>query len=137
MDALISTYVDEWEQAVRDPELRKQFRQFANTVSLARDAVSSALTLYIFRKSEVARSNPSTSEDSSVPPTGRKRSRPSNSTSRTSSLLAQNGTGFHSPPSPTYNPLSTIPRRSLCVTGRTLSSPSSMYRSGATLLRSR
>lgn len=34
MAKLIGTYVDEWRQAVTDPELRKQFRQFVNTVSL-------------------------------------------------------------------------------------------------------
>lgn len=33
MDALIGTYEDEWKRAVQDPELRKQFRQFVNTVS--------------------------------------------------------------------------------------------------------
>jgi hypothetical protein len=35
MDALIGTYVDEWAQAVTDPELRKTFKQFANTVRFA------------------------------------------------------------------------------------------------------
>lgn len=35
MDALIGTYEDEWKRAVQDPELRKQFRQFVNTVSIA------------------------------------------------------------------------------------------------------
>lgn len=33
MDALIGTYEDEWAKAVADPDVRKQFRQFANTVS--------------------------------------------------------------------------------------------------------
>jgi nitrite reductase (NAD(P)H) len=33
MDALIGTYEDEWKRAVQDPDLRKQFRQFVNTVS--------------------------------------------------------------------------------------------------------
>jgi nitrite reductase (NAD(P)H) len=32
MDALIGTYEDEWKRAVQDPDLRKHFRQFANTV---------------------------------------------------------------------------------------------------------
>lgn len=32
MDALIGTYEDEWAKAVADPDVRKQFRQFANTV---------------------------------------------------------------------------------------------------------
>jgi nitrite reductase (NAD(P)H) len=35
MDALIGTYEDEWKRAVHDPELKKHFRQFVNTVSLA------------------------------------------------------------------------------------------------------
>ena len=39
MEGLIATYVDEWEQAVRDPELRKQFRQFVNTVSFSLHSV--------------------------------------------------------------------------------------------------
>lgn len=34
MATLIDSYVDEWKQAVTDPALRKQFRQFVNTVSL-------------------------------------------------------------------------------------------------------
>jgi hypothetical protein len=33
MDSLIGTYEDEWKRAVQDPELRKKFRQFVNTVS--------------------------------------------------------------------------------------------------------
>lgn len=33
MDRLIGTYEDEWKRAVQDPDLRKQFRQFVNTVS--------------------------------------------------------------------------------------------------------
>lgn len=33
MGALIGTYEDEWAKAVTDPDVRKQFRQFANTVS--------------------------------------------------------------------------------------------------------
>jgi nitrite reductase (NAD(P)H) len=33
MATLIDSYVDEWKQAVTDPALRKQFRQFVNTVS--------------------------------------------------------------------------------------------------------
>lgn len=33
MDALIGTYEDEWAKAVKDADVRKQFRQFANTVS--------------------------------------------------------------------------------------------------------
>lgn len=36
MDSLIGTYEDEWKRAVQDPDLRKQFRQFVNTVSVAR-----------------------------------------------------------------------------------------------------
>lgn len=32
MDSLIGTYEDEWKRAVQDPDLRKQFRQFVNTV---------------------------------------------------------------------------------------------------------
>jgi nitrite reductase (NAD(P)H) len=32
MDALIGSYEDEWQKAVVDPELRKTFKQFANTV---------------------------------------------------------------------------------------------------------
>lgn len=32
MDALVGTYVDEWAVAVADPNIRKQFRQFVNTV---------------------------------------------------------------------------------------------------------
>jgi nitrite reductase (NAD(P)H) len=35
MDALIGTYEDEWKKAVQDPDLRKQFRQFVNTVGHA------------------------------------------------------------------------------------------------------
>lgn len=33
MHALVGTYEDEWKRAVNDPELRKQFKQFANSVS--------------------------------------------------------------------------------------------------------
>ena len=35
MDRLLGTYEDEWKRAVQDPELRKKFRQFVNTVSLS------------------------------------------------------------------------------------------------------
>ena len=32
MDALIGTYEDEWKRAVQDPDLRRQFKQFVNSV---------------------------------------------------------------------------------------------------------
>jgi nitrite reductase (NAD(P)H) len=32
MDELVGTYYDEWRAVVEDPERRKQFRQFVNTV---------------------------------------------------------------------------------------------------------
>ena len=32
MDALLGTYEDEWAKTVRNPELRKKFKQFVNTV---------------------------------------------------------------------------------------------------------
>lgn len=32
MDELVGTYSDEWKAVVDDPERRKQFRQFVNTV---------------------------------------------------------------------------------------------------------
>ncbi|KAK4702458.1 nitrite reductase (NAD(P)H), partial [Phenoliferia sp. Uapishka_3] len=35
MDALVGTYVDEWAVAVKDPELRSQFKQFVNTTDRA------------------------------------------------------------------------------------------------------
>ena len=42
MDSLIGTYEDEWKKAVDDPVMRRQFRQFVNTVSsLARGWYSS------------------------------------------------------------------------------------------------
>ena len=31
MDSLVGTYADEWTSVVKDPERRKQFRQFVNT----------------------------------------------------------------------------------------------------------
>lgn len=31
MDSLVGTYADEWTAVVKDPERRKQFRQFVNT----------------------------------------------------------------------------------------------------------
>ena len=31
MDGLVGTYADEWTAVVKNPERRKQFRQFANT----------------------------------------------------------------------------------------------------------
>jgi nitrite reductase (NAD(P)H) len=34
MHSLVGTYEDEWKKAVNDPDLRKQFRQFVNTVSV-------------------------------------------------------------------------------------------------------
>lgn len=37
MHTLVGTYEDEWKKAVNDPDLRKQFRQFVNTVSLLLD----------------------------------------------------------------------------------------------------
>lgn len=41
MDALIGTYVDEWRKAVTDPELRKTFKTYVNSVSpLSRFLVS-------------------------------------------------------------------------------------------------
>jgi nitrite reductase (NAD(P)H) len=33
MDALVGTYQCEWTTVVKDPERRKQFRQFVNSVS--------------------------------------------------------------------------------------------------------
>ena len=32
MDKLLGTYEDEWKRATQDPELRKKFRQFVNSV---------------------------------------------------------------------------------------------------------
>lgn len=33
MDELVGTFYDEWKAVVENPERRKQFRQFVNTVS--------------------------------------------------------------------------------------------------------
>jgi hypothetical protein len=33
MEELVGTYSDEWSAVVKDPERKKQFRQFANTVN--------------------------------------------------------------------------------------------------------
>jgi nitrite reductase (NAD(P)H) len=51
MDALVGTYQCEWTAVVRDPERRKQFRQFVNTVRFYSEVECPFLTTTIGRAS--------------------------------------------------------------------------------------
>lgn len=91
MAFLVGTYEDEWKQAVTDPELRKQFRQFVNTVRPVSLALHSSLgaeltpPLHLHRRrtSAALPSNPLSNEDNNDRPIGPRLSLPSSSTSKT------------------------------------------------------
>lgn len=93
MDRLIGTYQDEWKRAVQDPELRKQFRQFVNTVSSIPLVVLS-WSMLTDRTSDDPRSSRLKSEGRSERPTGPASSRHTNSTRQALPLPAHNGPGL-------------------------------------------